>query len=69
MIADHLAYPKVRIALQDLFATLRTWRERIRARRALAAIDERSLREAGLSSAQAEYEMKQPFWRPLRDQR
>ena len=48
---------------------LRTWLERIRARRALARIDARSLREAGISPALAEYEVNRPFWRPLRDLR
>jgi len=50
-------------------AIVRTWLERIRARRALARIDERSLREAGISPALAEYEANRPFWRPLRDLR
>ena len=48
---------------------LRTWLERIRARRALARIDARSLREAGISPALAEYEANRPFWHPLRDLR
>jgi uncharacterized protein YjiS (DUF1127 family) len=48
---------------------LRTWLERIRARRALARIDARSLREAGISPALAEYEANRPFWQPLRDLR
>jgi uncharacterized protein YjiS (DUF1127 family) len=52
-----------------LRALVRTWLERIRARRALARIDARSLREAGISPALAEYEANQPFWRPLRDLR
>jgi uncharacterized protein YjiS (DUF1127 family) len=50
-------------------ALLRTWLERIRARRSLARIDARSLREAGISPGLAEYEANQPFWRPLRDLR
>ena len=66
---QELAYPKLRGAFDDLAATLRVWRERMRARRALADIDERSLREAGISPALAEYEMQQPFWRPLRQRR
>jgi uncharacterized protein YjiS (DUF1127 family) len=66
---QELAYPRLRGALHDIAATLRVWRERIRARRALAQIDERSLREAGISPGLAEYEMRQPFWRPLRQRR
>ena len=50
-------------------ALVRAWLERIRARRALARIDERTLREAGISPVLAEYEANQPFWQPLRDQR
>lgn len=69
MLAHHLEYPRTRIALHTVFAVLRKWRDRIRARRALAEIDERSLREAGISPAMAEYEMRQPFWRPLRGER
>jgi uncharacterized protein YjiS (DUF1127 family) len=52
-----------------VFPRLRTWLERIRARRALARIDARSLREAGISPALAEYEANRPFWQPLRDLR
>jgi uncharacterized protein YjiS (DUF1127 family) len=52
-----------------VFPLVRTWLERIRARRALARIDARSLREAGISPALAEYEVNRPFWRPLRDLR
>ena len=50
-------------------AVVRTWLERIRARRALARIDERTLREAGISPVLAEYEANRPFWQPLRDLR
>ena len=48
-----------------LRALVHTWLERIRARRALARIDARSLREAGISPALAEYEANRPFWQPL----
>jgi uncharacterized protein YjiS (DUF1127 family) len=46
-----------------LLAKLRLWRERARTRGALAEIDARSLREAGISPVQAEFEANQPFWR------
>jgi uncharacterized protein YjiS (DUF1127 family) len=46
-----------------LLARIGLWRERIRTRNALAAIDERSLRDAGIAPAQAEFEANQPFWR------
>jgi uncharacterized protein YjiS (DUF1127 family) len=46
-----------------VLAKLRLWRERARTRDALAGIDERSLRDAGIALAQAEFEASQPFWR------
>jgi uncharacterized protein YjiS (DUF1127 family) len=49
--------------------TWQQWRSRQAARRVLAAIDERGLRDAGVSPAIAAYEARQPFWRPLRDVR
>jgi uncharacterized protein YjiS (DUF1127 family) len=48
-----------------LRATLRRWQERIAARRQLAAMDARSLREAGISPAAAAFEASKPFWRPM----
>ncbi len=47
-----------------LIALLTIWRERIAARRHLAATDARSLRDAGISPAAAAYEAGKPFWRP-----
>jgi uncharacterized protein YjiS (DUF1127 family) len=47
-----------------LIATLTIWRERIAARRHLAATDARSLRDAGISPAAAAYEAGKPFWQP-----
>jgi uncharacterized protein YjiS (DUF1127 family) len=44
-------------------ATLRRWRRRIRERAELARFDERSLRDIGVSPAQARYETGKPFWR------
>ncbi|HUC65734.1 MAG TPA: DUF1127 domain-containing protein [Stellaceae bacterium] len=44
-------------------ATLRSWRRRIRDRAELARFDERSLRDIGVSPAQARYEIDKPFWR------
>jgi uncharacterized protein YjiS (DUF1127 family) len=46
-----------------LLAGLQVWRERARTRDALARIDARSLRDAGVAPAQAHYEANQPFWR------
>ncbi|HKU98698.1 MAG TPA: hypothetical protein VJR58_25625 [Vineibacter sp.] len=47
--------------------TIRLWQARRRARHELALIDARSLRELGLSPELVEYELRRPFWRPLRD--
>ena len=54
---------------QRLVLTLTIWRERTKARRHLAAMDARSLRDAGISPAAAAYETGKPFWQafgPLR---
>ena len=48
-----------------LAATLKLWRERKEARRYLAAMDARSLRDAGISPAAAAYESGKSFWQPL----
>jgi len=52
-----------------LAMTLKIWRDRIAARRNLAAMDARSLRDAGISPAAAAYESGKSFWQafgPLR---
>lgn len=48
-----------------LAATLKLWRERNAARRFLAAMDARSLRDAGISPAAAAYESGKSFWQPF----
>jgi uncharacterized protein YjiS (DUF1127 family) len=52
-----------------LVMTFTLWRQRIAARRNLAAMDARSLRDAGISPAAAAYESGKAFWQasgPLR---
>ena len=52
-----------------LAMTLKVWRQRVAARRNLAAMDARSLRDAGISPAAAAYESGKAFWQasgPLR---
>jgi uncharacterized protein YjiS (DUF1127 family) len=52
-----------------LAMTLAVWRARIAARRHLAAMDVRSLRDLGVSPAAAAYESGKAFWQafgPLR---
>jgi uncharacterized protein YjiS (DUF1127 family) len=48
-----------------LAVTLGLWRERIVARRHLAAMDARSLRDAGICPAAAAFECGKAFWQPL----
>ena len=50
---------------QRLAVTVALWRERINARRCLARMDARSLRDAGISPAAAAYETGKPFWRKM----
>lgn len=50
---------------QRLAVTFAVWRERTVARRCLAAMDARSLRDAGLSPAAAAFEAGRPFWQKL----
>jgi uncharacterized protein YjiS (DUF1127 family) len=50
---------------QRLVAALAVWRERTAARRCLAQMDARSLRDAGISPAAAAYESGKPFWQKM----
>ncbi|MFZ1427689.1 MAG: DUF1127 domain-containing protein [Geminicoccaceae bacterium] len=52
-----------RAAWRVLVAWLEAAHERRRQRRALADLDDRSLRDIGLSRHQAECEAAKPFWR------
>ena len=45
--------------------TIAVWRERTVARRCLAQMDARSLRDAGISPAAAAFEAGRPFWRRM----
>lgn len=46
-----------------LFDQAFTWFERARQRRHLGQLDDRLLRDIGLSRAEVEHEMTLPFWR------
>ncbi len=50
-------------AFARLGATLGRWRKRIEEREQLARLDERSLRDIGLSRSAIEAELRKPFWR------
>ena len=49
--------------LSDVRAALREWRRRKNGRLELARLDERMLRDIGLTRFDAEYEINKPFWR------
>jgi uncharacterized protein YjiS (DUF1127 family) len=46
-----------------VFATLREWRRRAHDRAELAKLDDRMLRDIGLTHADAEFLSSKPFWR------
>ena len=46
-----------------LVATLLRWQERARQRAALAALDDRMLKDIGLTRADVTQEVSKPFWR------
>ncbi|HEY1300939.1 MAG TPA: DUF1127 domain-containing protein [Stellaceae bacterium] len=50
-------------ARRGVFATLRTWRRRSRERAELAALDERMLRDIGITRIDAEFLSSKPFWK------
>ena len=47
---------------QRIALAITLWRQRSEMRRALALMDARSLRDAGISPAAAAYEASKPFW-------
>jgi uncharacterized protein YjiS (DUF1127 family) len=49
--------------LHRALALFDIWRQRLRDRRALALMDERMLRDVGLTRCDALYEARKPFWR------
>jgi uncharacterized protein YjiS (DUF1127 family) len=49
--------------LSGVRAALRQWRQRRNGRLELARLDERMLRDIGLTRVDAEYEINKPFWR------
>lgn len=50
---------------QRIALTLAVWRQRAEARRSLALMDARSLRDAGVSPMAASYEASKPFWEKM----
>jgi uncharacterized protein YjiS (DUF1127 family) len=50
-------------AIPRLFGALREWRRRSRGRAQLATLDDRMLKDIGISRADAEFLANKPFWR------
>ena len=50
-------------AVGQVFQTLLIWQEHASERHALASLDDRMLRDVGLSRADIEVEANKPFWR------
>jgi uncharacterized protein YjiS (DUF1127 family) len=67
MINSHSARPsavaRVRAVADKLSRTLRVWRSRIRERQAFPVVDDRDLRDLGLSRWEVDRELAKPFWR------
>ena len=59
----HNALHALSDASTHFVATLREWRRRNRERAELAALDERTLKDIGLTRADAEFLSNKPFWR------
>ena len=53
----------LRLALSRIFVMLRKWRRRSRQRAELARLDERMLRDIGLTPGDVWHEINKPFWR------
>lgn len=62
LLTSDVSRPMLR---QRLVFAVAVWRERSRARRCLARMDARSLREIGISPAAAAYESGKPFWQKI----
>jgi uncharacterized protein YjiS (DUF1127 family) len=54
----------LRKALDRIVATLRAWRQRSRERAELARLDDRMLRDIGVTRCDVWREINKPFWRP-----
>jgi uncharacterized protein YjiS (DUF1127 family) len=57
------AVDAIRRSGRRFMALLRRWRRRCRDRRELARLDERTLKDIGLTRADAEFLINKPFWR------
>lgn len=51
------------LSLRQLVQLMHLWRQRVRTRRRLAALDERQLADIGISRSERLAEVGKPFWR------
>jgi uncharacterized protein YjiS (DUF1127 family) len=49
--------------LRGIIATIGTWRSRSRGRQCLLRLNDRELKDIGISRYDAQYEARKPFWR------
>jgi uncharacterized protein YjiS (DUF1127 family) len=59
----HSSLHRALAMLRSAWGILKLWHERGRQRRALAGLDERLLRDLGITRYDAEVESSKPFWR------
>jgi uncharacterized protein YjiS (DUF1127 family) len=59
----HAAFDMLSDATDRALGALREWRRRSRERAQLAGLDERMLRDIGLSHGEAEFLANKPFWK------
>lgn len=57
------AWRALEAALQDVADAIWTWRERAKMRHQLLMLDDRLLRDIGITRLQARSEAEKPFWR------
>ena len=62
-VRPHAAWDGFAAAAQRAWETLRTWRRRIDERNRLSVLDERMLKDIGLTRTEAIYLSEKPFWR------
>jgi uncharacterized protein YjiS (DUF1127 family) len=59
-----LARGRIQADVAELVKVLGAWSERAYQRRVLSTLDERMLKDLGLTRADVEREATKPFWRP-----
>jgi uncharacterized protein YjiS (DUF1127 family) len=57
------AFDDLNDAAQSFFSTLRLWRRRLRERDQLSRLDDRMLKDIGITRAEALHLADKPFWR------